>query len=204
MVTVSGVEAQEGGQAGVPAPSQEGTEGGESTCTSLSRAITKACISDSRISLTITTHSLVAVVAEGHLECSIWIQRHAGTKGCILVANLTNRRSGPELDGWLLTLLLFLVAASSHLSECCLLTALAADWSGAGHRRKLRGKQPHGGCARELLVIELWVPHRQEGGRGPFVMITILWCRARVLLVLLSLWYLASQHTVSTSCMKEH
>lgn len=35
-------------------------------------------------------------------------------------------------------------------------------------------------------------------------MITILWCRARVLLVLLSLWYLASQHAVSTSCMKEH
>lgn len=120
------------------------------------------------------------------------------------MANLTNRRSGPELDAWLLTLLLFLVAAISHLSECCLLTALAADWNGAGHRRKLRRKQPHGGCARELLVIELWVPHHQEGGRGPFVMITILWCRARVLLVLLSLWYLASQHAVSTSCMKEH
>lgn len=45
---------------GAPAPSQEGMEGGEGTCTSLSMTVTKASISEPRIALTVTTHSLVA------------------------------------------------------------------------------------------------------------------------------------------------
>lgn len=123
---MSGVRPGERGQAGAwqtvtvldgaPVLFQEGTEGGEGTCTSLSRAVTKAGISELRIPLTITTHCLVAVVVEGAQQgrgeggsqdqYSIWIQSHA--KGCILVADMTNRRPGPELGGWPLTWLLFL------------------------------------------------------------------------------------------------
>lgn len=72
---MSGVRPGERGQAGAwqtvtvldgaPVLFQEGTEGGEGTCTSLSRAVTKAGISELRIPLTITTHCLVAVVVEG-------------------------------------------------------------------------------------------------------------------------------------------
>lgn len=63
-----------------PGPSQEDTEGGEGTCTSLSlgpfpkpASLTlEYRLPPKPTSLTITTHSLVAVVAEGPEQVSLW------------------------------------------------------------------------------------------------------------------------------------
>lgn len=99
----------------------------------------------------------------------------AGTRGCMLVANMTNKGQARSLMTGLSASYSFSVAGSSHLSEWCVLMALAADWSGVPWE-EVEEQQPHGGGARELQVIGLWLPSHQEGGRGPFVTIPILWC----------------------------
>lgn len=114
--------------------------------TSLSRAITRACTSEPRISLTITTHPVVAVVVMvvgpvalrlwgAQDQCSIqipscaaWYKRlHAcGRHGKSEARPRTCRLASHSAT--------VSVAASSHLSQCCLLTALAAHWSEVGPR----------------------------------------------------------------------
>lgn len=94
---------------------------------SLSRAITRACTSEPRLSLTITAHPVVAVVVMvvgptalrlwgAQDQCSIPELCCLAQKAAYLWPSMTNRRPGPELDGWPLTRLLFLQlpARTSH------------------------------------------------------------------------------------------